>query len=189
MTTLAAQSSQNLPRHSPHSLSAAIPLPFAPTLGGLTTNSPLQQSRPASRLTTPLAATPPPPLRLSASEESAKHHRKVKYAGVEHTLGPTFSDEEDGDDSTFIASKMAALGLDPNGLPYHSTGFTAAVSHIIFVSPIFRLHALAKSASVSSPVCSGSGSGPGSTTGTSPTSRSTTATTASTAHPHRSTAR
>ena len=28
-----------------------------------------------------------------------------------HTLGPTFSDEEDGDDSDFIRERMRALGL------------------------------------------------------------------------------
>lgn len=28
-----------------------------------------------------------------------------------HTLGPTFSDEEDGDDTEFIQSRMRALGL------------------------------------------------------------------------------
>lgn len=28
-----------------------------------------------------------------------------------HTLGPTFSDEEDGDDSEFIRERMRALGL------------------------------------------------------------------------------
>jgi hypothetical protein len=70
---------------------------------------------------------PPPPLRLPAGE-TAKDDRKIKYAGAEHTLGPTFSDEEDGDDSNFIASKMAALGLDPNGLPYSSSGFASPVS-------------------------------------------------------------
>jgi hypothetical protein len=42
----------------------------------------------------------------------------MKYASNEHTLGPTFSEEEDGDDSDWIASKMASLGLDPNGKPY-----------------------------------------------------------------------
>ncbi|ORY30545.1 hypothetical protein BCR39DRAFT_587811 [Naematelia encephala] len=41
-----------------------------------------------------------------------KEERRVRYAGAEHTLGPTFSDEEDGDDSAYIASQMAALGLD-----------------------------------------------------------------------------
>ena len=34
------------------------------------------------------------------------------YAGARHTLGPMFNDEEDGDDSAFIAQQMALLGLD-----------------------------------------------------------------------------
>jgi hypothetical protein len=45
--------------------------------------------------------------------------RKVPYAGAEHTLGPQFSEEEDGDDSEWLASKMAVLGLDPQGVPYN----------------------------------------------------------------------
>ena len=91
--------------------SAAAPLPFAPTLGMQS-----RQSQPASlrvsdhsaRLTPPLAA-PPPPLVLSANPASTNEERKVPYAGAEHTLGPTFSEEEDGDDSEWIAGRMAAV--------------------------------------------------------------------------------
>lgn len=53
--------------------------------------------------------------------------RKIPYAGAEHTLGPTFSEEEDGDDSAWIASKMAVLGLDPQGVPYNGQ-YAAKVS-------------------------------------------------------------
>lgn len=52
---------------------------------------------------------------------------------AEHTLGPTFSDEEDGDDTAYIASKMAVLGLDPNGQPY-SAGAFGGVSCLIPLS-------------------------------------------------------
>lgn len=34
------------------------------------------------------------------------------YAGARHTLGPIFNDEEDGDDTAFIAQQMSMLGLD-----------------------------------------------------------------------------
>jgi len=72
-------------------------------------------------MTTPLAA-PPPPLNLAVNPASTNHGRKIRYAGAEHTLGPTFSEEEDGDDSEWIANKMAILGLDPQGLPYKNHG-------------------------------------------------------------------
>jgi len=49
------------------------------------------------------------------------------YPGPQYTLGPTFSDEEDGDDSSFIALKMAMLGLDPIGGP-HSEGSSHSVT-------------------------------------------------------------
>ncbi|WWD18658.1 hypothetical protein CI109_103111 [Kwoniella shandongensis] len=80
---------------------------------------------PNNRLTTPLAPPPPPPLYKSAHEHVPGPDRQVRYAGADHTLGPTFSEEEDGDDSAFIAAKMAALGLDPNGVPYNQGGFAA----------------------------------------------------------------
>ncbi|WRT67977.1 uncharacterized protein IL334_004951 [Kwoniella shivajii] len=78
---------------------------------------------PSNRLTTPLAPPPPPPLYMSAHDHMAGPERQVRYAGADHTLGPTFSEEEDGDDSAFIAAKMAALGLDPNGKPYDQNGY------------------------------------------------------------------
>lgn len=62
-------------------------------------------------LATPLAPPPPPPIHLSSSQP---HTRSVPYAGVDHTLGPSFSDEEDGDDTDFMAAKMASLGLEGN---------------------------------------------------------------------------
>ncbi|GFZ45012.1 hypothetical protein JCM24511_02738 [Saitozyma sp. JCM 24511] len=66
----------------------------------------------SARLTTPLAPPPPPPRHLV--------DRQGRYG--QHTLGPTFSEEEDGDDSEFIAGKMAMLGLDPRGDGYGSQG-------------------------------------------------------------------
>ncbi|WWC62796.1 uncharacterized protein I303_105393 [Kwoniella dejecticola CBS 10117] len=78
----------------------------------------------SSRLTTPLAPPPPPPLYMSAHDHASGPERQVRYAGADHTLGPSFSEEEDGDDTAFIAAKMAALGLDPSGRPYNQTGFT-----------------------------------------------------------------
>ncbi|BEJ17297.1 hypothetical protein CspHIS471_0606980 [Cutaneotrichosporon sp. HIS471] len=62
-------------------------------------------------LATPLAPPPPPPIHMSSSQP---HIRSERYAGVDHTLGPIFSDEEDGDDSDYIAAKMTSLGLDSN---------------------------------------------------------------------------
>ena len=64
-----------------------------------------------NRLTTPLGP-PPPPLQLSLNPLSTNQGRKIPYAGAEHTLGPTFSEEEDGDDSEWIANKMVHLGLN-----------------------------------------------------------------------------
>ncbi|WVN90562.1 uncharacterized protein L203_105801 [Cryptococcus depauperatus CBS 7841] len=92
--------------------------PYANTI-----SSPLQMG-PNGRLTTPLAPPPPPPLHMSAHSHGPGPDRQVKYAGADHTLGPTFSDEEDGDDSAFIAAKMASLGLDPNGMPYNRSGYS-----------------------------------------------------------------
>jgi hypothetical protein len=69
-------------------------------------------------ITTPLGPPPPPPpLSLSTSHgrTRAPHHSFPAYAGARHTLGPTFSEEEDGDDSEFIAEKMAKLGLGKYG--------------------------------------------------------------------------
>lgn len=80
---------------------------------------------PGGRLTTPLAPPPPPPLHLSSHRHGPGPERQIRYAGADHTLGPTFSEEEDGDDSAFIAAKMAALGLDPNGVPYNQNGYSA----------------------------------------------------------------
>jgi hypothetical protein len=91
--------------------SAAAPLPFAPTLGSQSRQpqpASFRVSAPSARLTTPLAA-PPPPLVLAANPASTNEERKVRYAGAEHTLGPTFSEEEDGDDSEWIAGRMAAV--------------------------------------------------------------------------------
>ena len=70
-------------------------------------------TRSASRFTTPLAA-PPPPLHLLSSQQGRGAHNMhlPAYAGARHTLGPMFNDEEDGDDSAFIAQQMALLGLD-----------------------------------------------------------------------------
>ncbi|OCF57046.1 hypothetical protein L486_05904 [Kwoniella mangroviensis CBS 10435] len=76
------------------------------------------------QLTTPLAAPPPPPLYMSAHDHSSGPERQVRYAGADHTLGPMFSEEEDGDDTAFIAAKMASLGLDPTGRPYNQSGYT-----------------------------------------------------------------
>ncbi|WVW84894.1 hypothetical protein I302_106929 [Kwoniella bestiolae CBS 10118] len=76
------------------------------------------------KLTTPLAPPPPPPLYMSAHDHSSGPERQVRYAGADHTLGPTFSEEEDGDDTAFIAAKMASLGLDPSGRPYNQNGYT-----------------------------------------------------------------
>ncbi|OWZ74926.1 hypothetical protein C365_06594 [Cryptococcus neoformans Bt85] len=81
---------------------------------------------PGGRLTTPLAPPPPPPLHLSSHRHGPGPERQIRYAGADHTLGPTFSEEEDGDDSAFIAAKMAALGLDPNGVPYNQNGYSAS---------------------------------------------------------------
>ncbi|ODN73991.1 hypothetical protein L202_07484 [Cryptococcus amylolentus CBS 6039] len=78
------------------------------------------------RVTTPLAAPPPPPLHMSSHRHVPGPERQIRYAGADHTLGPTFSEEEDGDDSAFIAAKMAALGLDPNGNPYNQNGYSGA---------------------------------------------------------------
>ncbi|WVQ73407.1 hypothetical protein IAR50_002979 [Cryptococcus sp. DSM 104548] len=78
------------------------------------------------RVTTPLAAPPPPPLHLSSHRHAPGPERQIRYAGADHTLGPTFSEEEDGDDSAFIAAKMAALGLDPNGNPYSQNGYSGS---------------------------------------------------------------
>ncbi|KAL7420782.1 hypothetical protein Q5752_004734 [Cryptotrichosporon argae] len=51
----------------------------------------------------------------------ASHLERPTYvpyapAGFQHTLGPTFSDEEDGDDTTFIAERIRALGIDPHAV-------------------------------------------------------------------------
>ncbi|KIR27450.1 hypothetical protein I309_03656 [Cryptococcus deuterogattii LA55] len=83
---------------------------------------------PGGRLTTPLAPPPPPPLHLSSHRHGPGPERQIRYAGADHTLGPTFSEEEDGDDSAFIAAKMAALGLDPNGVPYSQNGYSGSHS-------------------------------------------------------------
>jgi hypothetical protein len=68
------------------------------------------QTRVSHPYTTPLAA-PPPPLNLLAGQGRGNQNLPA-FAGARHTLGPTFSEEEDGDDSQFIAEKMAHLGLD-----------------------------------------------------------------------------
>ena len=68
------------------------------------------QTRVSHPYTTPLAA-PPPPLNLLAGQGRGNANLPA-FAGARHTLGPTFSEEEDGDDSQFIAEKMAHLGLD-----------------------------------------------------------------------------
>lgn len=68
--------------------------------------------------TTPLGPPPPPPpLSLSTSHGRSRQPNQnfPAYAGARHTLGPTFSEEEDGDDSEFIAEKMANLGLGKYG--------------------------------------------------------------------------
>lgn len=69
------------------------------------------QTRNPHPYTTPLAA-PPPPLNLLTSNQGRGNTNLPAFAGARHTLGPTFSEEEDGDDSQFIAEKMAVLGLD-----------------------------------------------------------------------------
>lgn len=76
----------------------------------------------ATPLATPLAPPPPPP--LHASPSNGNLHVAFKNSGS-HTLGPTFSDEEDGDDSDFIAAKMAALGIDRGGRRSHSFHYTS----------------------------------------------------------------
>jgi len=111
---------------SPATSGAGHPLPFAPTLGDRPTSRP---SAPGSRMATPLAA-PPPPLNLTANPASTNLGRRVPFAGAEHTLGPTFSDEEDGDDSEWLANKMAVLGLNPQGAPYNSNNFAQRVSEL-----------------------------------------------------------
>lgn len=71
------------------------------------------RSATASRYTTPLAAPPPPLHLLSAQQGRGTHNMHLPaYAGARHTLGPMFNDEEDGDDSAFIAQQMSLLGLD-----------------------------------------------------------------------------
>lgn len=50
-------------------------------------------------------------------------HLSRTMRAAERTLGPTFSAEEDGDDTAYIASRMAVLGLDPNGQPYTDGAF------------------------------------------------------------------
>lgn len=70
-------------------------------------------TRSASRFTTPLAAPPPPLHLLSAQQGRGTHNMHLPaYAGARHTLGPMFNDEEDGDDSAFIAQQMNLLGLN-----------------------------------------------------------------------------
>ena len=111
MTSVANQPSRRFGADAP-------PLPFAPTLG---TRS-------------PAAFTPSPNHALNrlpapfARSTAATSHASPRYRGLEHTLGPTFSEEEDGDDSAFIASKMAVLGLDPNGVPYRGDFASSSVS-------------------------------------------------------------
>lgn len=145
MSSIAHQQTYTAPRASPsaagYNPGTLAPMPFAPTLGAQSTGpNPYN-----TRLSTPLATAPPPPLHLTSSappiprnshqQQFRRDHsspsygedkghsatgvgRRMKYASNEHTLGPTFSEEEDGDDSDWIASKMASLGLDPNGKPY-----------------------------------------------------------------------
>jgi hypothetical protein len=74
------------------------------------------QTRVSHPYTTPLAA-PPPPLNLVSTNQGRGNANLPAFAGARHTLGPTFSEEEDGDDSQFIAEKMAHLGLDKLGVP------------------------------------------------------------------------
>jgi hypothetical protein len=75
----------------------------------------LRNPMPVNPYTTPLAA-PPPPLHLLPSQGRSHHphHSLPAYAGARHTLGPTFSEEEDGDDTQFIAEQMRNLGIDLN---------------------------------------------------------------------------
>ncbi|KAK8858763.1 hypothetical protein IAR55_002992 [Kwoniella newhampshirensis] len=104
---------------------SAFSSPFSTASPFTTTSSAPSNGITNSRLITPLAPPPPPPLYKSSHEHGPGPDRQVRYAGADHTLGPTFSEEEDGDDSAFIAAKMAALGLDPNGVPYNQGGFAA----------------------------------------------------------------
>ncbi|OCF35128.1 hypothetical protein I316_03169 [Kwoniella heveanensis BCC8398] len=110
--------------------SRQIPLRTSPALSNSTSSSfshpfnHTQSQMQSNRMTTPLAPPPPPPLYMSSHEYGADR-QQTRYAGADHTLGPTFSEEEDGDDSAFIAAKMAALGLDPNGVPYRQGGFAS----------------------------------------------------------------
>ncbi|KAK4689675.1 hypothetical protein P7C73_g412, partial [Tremellales sp. Uapishka_1] len=103
-----------------------VSLPFGSTLGASSFPSHHGAAQPkqpiSNRISTP-TGPPPPPLKLGPDPGTPKEGRRVRYAGAEHTLGPTFSEEEDGDDSAFISGRMAALGLDPNGLPYRTGGF------------------------------------------------------------------
>lgn len=74
-------------------------------------------------LATPLAPPPPPPLHASPSNPNLCV--SFTSGSGSHTLGPTFSDEEDGDDTDFIAAKMAALGIDRGGRRSHSFHYTS----------------------------------------------------------------
>ena len=61
---------------------------------------------------TPNSARMAPSLALNANASHWLPRQLFNGGGAERTLGPSFSEEEDGDDTEWVASRMEALGLN-----------------------------------------------------------------------------